>query len=81
MVNISSRYREVSLKLSMRSINLDFLRFDIKSISLQYKNKSGIFGAQFMPIGIPSICSYIFSTRKVKASNNSVQVQHLYKSY
>ena len=46
-------------------------------------------GAQFVPIGIPSICwytmpsnsTYIFSMRKVKASLNSVQVQHLYGSY
>ena len=42
-----------------------------------------------MPIGIPTICwytmspncTYIFSMRKVKASLNSVQVQHLYESY
>ena len=42
-----------------------------------------------MPIGIPTICwytmspnyIYIFSMRKVKASLNSVQVQHLYESY
>ena len=41
-----------------------------------------------MPIGISTICSYtmqsnctyyIFSMRKVKASNNSVQVQHVYE--
>ena len=48
-----------------------------------------IIGAQFVPIGIPTICwytmqsnyTYIFSMRKVKASLNSVQVQHLYESY
>ena len=50
---------------------------------------SAISGAQFVPIGIlticwytmPSNCTYIFSTRKVKASYNSVQVQHVYESY
>ena len=42
-----------------------------------------------MPIGIPTICwytmspncIYIYSMRKVKASLNSVQAQHLYESY
>ena len=42
-----------------------------------------------MPIGIPTICwytmpsncTYIFSMRKVKATLNSVQDQHLYESY
>ena len=42
-----------------------------------------------MPIEIPTICwytmpsncTYIFSMRKVKASHNSVQVQHVYESY
>ena len=42
-----------------------------------------------MPIGIPTIClytmpsngDYIFSMRKVNASLNSLQVQHLYESY
>ena len=46
-------------------------------------------GAQFVPIGIPTICwstmpsncTYMFSMRKVKASHNSAQVQHLYESY
>ena len=41
-----------------------------------------------MAIGIPTICwytmpsncTYIFSMRKVKASHNSVQVQHLHES-
>ena len=53
------------------------------------QNKSAISGAQFVPVGIPTICwytmpsncTYIFSMRKVKASLNSVQVQHLYESY
>ena len=89
MVNISSSYREVSLNLSMRSNRLDFWRFDIKSISLQYRNKSAISRAQLVPIGIPTICwynmpsncKYIFSMRKVQASHNSVQVQHAYESY
>ena len=52
-------------------------------------NKSSISGAYFVPIGIPTIywytmplnCTYIFSMRKVKASLNSVQVEHLYESY
>ena len=42
-----------------------------------------------MPIGIPTICWYampsnctfIFSTRKVKASHNSVQFQYVYEPY
>ena len=33
MVNISPRYGEVSLNLSMRSNRFDFWRFDIKSLS------------------------------------------------
>ena len=33
MVNISSRYREVSLNLSMSTNRLDFWRFYIKSLS------------------------------------------------
>ena len=42
-----------------------------------------------VPIGIPTICwytmpsncTYMFSIRKVKASHNSAQDQHLYESY
>ena len=42
-----------------------------------------------VPIGIPTMCwytmpsncTYMFSVRKVKASHNSVQDQHLYESY
>ena len=42
-----------------------------------------------MPIGIPTFCwytmpsncTYMFSMRKVKASHNSAQDQHLYESY
>ena len=89
MVNILSRYREVSLNTSMRSWRLDLWRSYIKSLSQQYKNKSAISGAHLVPIGIPTICwytmpsncTYMFSMRKVKASHNSAHDQHLYEWY
>ena len=89
MVNMSSRYREVSLNMSMRTWRLYLWRSDIKFLSQQYKNKSAISGAQLVPIGIPTICwytmssncTYMFSMRKVKASHKSTQDQHLYESY
>ena len=37
---------EISLNVSMRSNRLDFWRFDIKSLSQQYRNKSAISEAQ-----------------------------------
>ena len=68
MVNtcILLRYREVSFNLS--------LVYEVK---------------QLVYIGIPTICwytmpskcTYVCSIRKVKASYNSVQVQHVYESY
>ena len=77
------------MNLSMRSNRLDYWRFDIKFLSQQYRNKSAISGAQLVSIGIPTICwytmpsycTYIFSMGKVKASHDSVQVQHIYESY
>ena len=54
MVNILSIYREVSLNLFMRSNRLDFWRLAIQFLSLQYRNKSVISGAQFVLIGIPT---------------------------
>ena len=50
MVNISSRYRELLLNLSLRSNRLDFCMYDIKSLSEQYRNKSAISGAQSVPM-------------------------------
>ena len=58
MVKMSSIYREVSLNMSMKSQRLDLWRWDIKSLSTQYKSKSAISGAQLVPIGIPTICWY-----------------------
>ena len=56
MVNISSRYREVSLNMSIRSYRFDLWRLDIKSLSERNKNKSAMSGTQFVSIGIPTVC-------------------------
>ena len=56
MVTISSRYREVSLYISMRSYRLDVCYSDIKSLSLQYKKNSAMSKAHFTPMEIPTIC-------------------------
>ena len=55
MMNIWSRYRVVSLNVSIRSDIFDFWRYDIKSQSLQYRNKLAISGAQLVTLGI-GIC-------------------------
>ena len=45
------------VKLVSEVIPFGFLKFDIKSFSLQYKSKSVASETQFAPIGIPYVYS------------------------
>ena len=81
MLNISSRYREVSLNMYVYKVILFRFVKVRHNIPLMTKLKTNpaMSGAHFVPIGIPTICwytmssncTYMFSMRKVKASHNA----------